>query len=313
MLISLTQNNTEIQKLVTFQATFEKLLAIIEAEEGISGDIIVQDSLTLMHNLLRYNVSNQVEIELWVTFLGRKTKDAYSFFFQIYFRETSCINEIPGLLGYVGDSEADHVPYSYEDWPPQTIANTVLVLQLCRILTEPDAVNTPINQKMMAQSGILLPIVQLGICSNAPSIVRTEALYAIAYVVRGNSEVQDMFAKTVVASPPRLVQGEIDPTAPQGLPRPAMVSLIAIAVAADPTIEYSYASRAAATFAVFSCLQENKDAQLVLTAMLKMPPEDNANSDFPGKSIRVSRNYVNPRISDLFHDRSSILGRISAT
>lgn len=187
------------------------------------------------------------------------------------------------MLGYVGDSEADHVPYSYEDWPPQTIANTVLVLQLCRILTEPDAVNTQVNQKIMAQSGILLPIVQLGICSNAPSIVRTEALYAIAYVVRGNTDVQDMFAKIVVASPPRLVQGEIDPTAPPGLPRPAMVSLIAVAVAADPTIDYSYASRAAATFAVFSCLQGNKDAQVVLTAMLKMPPEDNVNTDFPGK------------------------------
>lgn len=60
LLISLTRSNTEIQKLVTFQATFEKLLDIIEDEEGISGGIIVQDSLTLMHNLLRYNVSNQV-------------------------------------------------------------------------------------------------------------------------------------------------------------------------------------------------------------------------------------------------------------
>lgn len=64
LLISLTQNNTEIQKLVTFQATFEKLLSIIEAEEGISGDIVVQDSLTLMHNLLRYNVSNQVKTKM---------------------------------------------------------------------------------------------------------------------------------------------------------------------------------------------------------------------------------------------------------
>ena len=60
LLISLTRDNAEIQKLVTFQATFEKLLAVIEDEEGISGGIIVQDSLSLMHNLLRYNVSNQV-------------------------------------------------------------------------------------------------------------------------------------------------------------------------------------------------------------------------------------------------------------
>ena len=62
LLISLTRDNAEIQKLVTFQATFEKLLTVIEDEEGISGGIIVQDSLSLMHNLLRYNVSNQVSL-----------------------------------------------------------------------------------------------------------------------------------------------------------------------------------------------------------------------------------------------------------
>lgn len=64
LLIDLTRSNAEVQKLVTFQATFEKLLALIEEQEGISGDIIVQDSLTLMQNLLRYNVSDQVRKEM---------------------------------------------------------------------------------------------------------------------------------------------------------------------------------------------------------------------------------------------------------
>ncbi|KAG0166470.1 hypothetical protein DFQ28_008174 [Apophysomyces sp. BC1034] len=259
LLIALTRNNTEIQKLVTFQATFEKLLAIIEDQEGISGDIVVQDSLSLMHNLLRYNVSDQV-----------------------YFRETSCIQQIPGLLGYVGDSEADHVPFSYEEWPPQKVANTILVLQLIRILAEPDGVNTPVNQKVMAQSGIMLPIVQLGICSNAPSIVRTEAIYAIAYVIRGNTENQEIFAKTMVASPPKITEGQVDTTV-AGLPRPAMVSLIAIAVTADPELQYSYSSRAAATYGIFSCVEGNPDAQLVIAATMKMPPEDNVNAKFSDK------------------------------
>jgi hypothetical protein len=60
LLISLTETNADIQKIVAFGNTFERLLAIIEEEEGISGGIIVQDSLSLTHNLLRYNVSNQV-------------------------------------------------------------------------------------------------------------------------------------------------------------------------------------------------------------------------------------------------------------
>ncbi|KAI9316302.1 p115 like vesicle tethering protein [Dichotomocladium elegans] len=261
LLINLTQNNTEIQKIVAFQATFEKLLAVIEDEEGISGGIIVQDSLTLMHHLLRYNVSN-----------------------QIYFRETSCIQAIPGLLGYVGDSDADHVPFSYEDWPPQKIANTVLVLGLCRILTEPDGANTSINQKIIAQSNTLLPIVQLAVCSNAPSIVRTEALYSVAYLIYGNIANQDLFTKTVVACPLKIVNGEVvDSDAPVGLPRPAMVSLIAIALDADPSIQYSYSSRAAAAFAVLSSIEGHPDAQVVLAATLKTPPEDNANTQFADK------------------------------
>ncbi|KAI8047930.1 p115 like vesicle tethering protein [Thamnidium elegans] len=262
LLIGLTRSNTEIQKIVTFQATFEKLLTVIEEQEGISGDIVVQDSLTLMHNLLRYNVSDQV-----------------------YFRETSCIQQIPGLLGYVGDSDADHVPYSFEDWPPQKVANTVLVLQLIRILTEPDSSSTPINQKVMMQSGILLPIVQLGLCSNAPSIVRTEALYSIGYIVASNVDNQVLFAKVVVANPPMLSEeGQIDSSVLPGLPRPAMVSLISIAVNEDRAINYSYSSRAAATYAIYSCLEENPDAQLVLASTLKVPPEDNANVSFANKA-----------------------------
>ncbi|KAI8984524.1 p115 like vesicle tethering protein [Mycotypha africana] len=261
LLIGLTSNNTEIQKIVTFQATFEKLLTIIEEQEGISGDIIVQDSLTLMHNLLRYNVSDQV-----------------------YFRETSCIQQIPGLLGYVGDSDADHVPYSFEDWPPQKVANTVLVLQLIRILTEPDSSSTPINQKVMVQSGILLPIVQLGLCSNVPSIVRTEALYSIAYVLASNTENQDIFAKVVVASPPALTEeGQIDTSIEPALPRPAIVSLIAVAVDEDYGVSYSYSSRAAATYTVYSYLNGNPDAQLALVSTLNLPPEDNANTHYKDK------------------------------
>ncbi|ORZ23191.1 hypothetical protein BCR42DRAFT_404206 [Absidia repens] len=260
LLIELTKSNAEVQKLVTFQATFEKLLVLIEEQEGISGDIIVQDSLALMQNLLRYNVSD-----------------------QIYFRETSCIQQIPGLLGFVGDSEGDHIPYSFEEWPSQKVANTVAVLELVRTLAETDGATTTINQNVMVQSGILLPIIQLGICSNTPSIVRTAALYAIAYVIRDNEANQDVFTKTVVASPPSLIDGDIDPNVAPGLPRPAMVSLIAIAVTADSGLQYSYSSRAAAAFAVISCVDGNNNAQLVIASMLKMPPIDNENTDFADK------------------------------
>lgn len=212
------------------------------------------------------------------------------------------MQEIPGLLGYVGDSDADHVPYSYEDWPPQKLANTVLVLELIRILTEPDGANTGVNQKVLAHSGILLPVIQLGICSNAPPVVRTEAIYALAFVIRANAVNQDLFAKAVVASPSRLVDGVIDPEVPSGLPRPALVSLIALAVSADPDAHYSYGSRAAAAYAVCACVEENNDAQVVLASMLKTPPGDNINSNFAG-------NMKKGRLPKRGSDKSSVVDK----
>ncbi|ORX53063.1 hypothetical protein DM01DRAFT_1306029 [Hesseltinella vesiculosa] len=272
LLIELTRSNAEVQKMVTFQATFEKLLVLIEEQEGISGDIVVQDSLTLMQNLLRYNVSDQV-----------------------YFRETSCIQQIPGLLGYVGDSDADHIPFSFEDWPDQKIANTVAVLMLIRILAEPDGANTTVNQQVMMQSGMLLPVVQLALCSNAPAVVRTEALYALAYLMRDNELTQDQFTKTVVASPPSVDEKgtaateDVEPAAlvTRLPPRPAMVSLIAIAVNADQSFTYSYTSRAASAYAMYACVDGNHDTQLVIASMMKSPPVDNINTEYQDKPHSV--------------------------
>ncbi|KAG2185672.1 hypothetical protein INT44_002465 [Umbelopsis vinacea] len=260
LMISLTETNADIQKIVAFGNTFERLLAIIEEEEGISGGIIVQDSLSLTHNLLRYNVSN-----------------------QNYFRETSCIQQIPGLLGYVGDSNAEHVPYSYEDWPTQKVSNTILVLQLIRILTEPAGINTAVNQKVMAQSGILLPVIQLALCSNAPPRVRTEALYAIGYLVCANETNQTAFIRTMVANQPDFTTPNNDGSIPANVPRPALVSLISIAAASDTQNHYALSSRAAAAFAATCCIDDNHENQLVLAGTLQKVPEDNANSKFTDK------------------------------
>ena len=66
LLISLTESNADLQKIVAFENAFERLLAIIDEEGAISGGIIVQDCLQLVQNLLRYNVSNQVRRNVFV-------------------------------------------------------------------------------------------------------------------------------------------------------------------------------------------------------------------------------------------------------
>ena len=60
MLQSLISQNAEIQKILAFEGAFEKLLNIVTSEGGIEGGIVVQDSLTSIDGLLRFNVSNQV-------------------------------------------------------------------------------------------------------------------------------------------------------------------------------------------------------------------------------------------------------------
>ena len=60
LLLALTKSNAEIQKIVAFENAFEKLLGIIIEEGASDGDIIVQDCIELIHNLLQFNVSNQV-------------------------------------------------------------------------------------------------------------------------------------------------------------------------------------------------------------------------------------------------------------
>ncbi|KAJ3336905.1 Vesicle-mediated ER to Golgi transport protein, partial [Kappamyces sp. JEL0680] len=59
LLIKLTSTNADIQKIVAFENAFERLFSIIAEEGSVEGNITVQDCLQLMHNLLRYNASNQ--------------------------------------------------------------------------------------------------------------------------------------------------------------------------------------------------------------------------------------------------------------
>ena len=52
--------NADLQKIVAFSGAFEKLFDIIRQEGGVDGGIVVQDALTVVGSLLRFNVSNQV-------------------------------------------------------------------------------------------------------------------------------------------------------------------------------------------------------------------------------------------------------------
>ena len=75
LLIALAKDNESLQKIIVFEGALDRIFSVVGEEGWSEGGIIVQDSLELLNNLLRNNVSNQV-----------------------YFRETSCIPHIPTLL-----------------------------------------------------------------------------------------------------------------------------------------------------------------------------------------------------------------------
>jgi hypothetical protein len=120
--------NADFQKIVAFSGAFEKLFEIIDKEGGIDGGIVVQDTLTAVGSLLRFNVSNQVRSR---TPLGARL------IWQNYFRELALIPSIPPILGFpagLAPSAQSPDDYCLQYWPEQKIYNTGLVLGLIRML-----------------------------------------------------------------------------------------------------------------------------------------------------------------------------------
>ncbi|KAJ1654168.1 Vesicle-mediated ER to Golgi transport protein [Dispira simplex] len=257
LLIDLSEQNADIQKIVAFQGAFERLLEIIEQEGGIRGGIVVQDCLQLMHNLLRYNVSN-----------------------QNFFRETSCIHRLPELFS----TEMDNFnikPYEQEEefqWSEQNVGNAVYLLQMVRLLVVPGNLNTTANQDTIYHCDMFSPLVQLCLSPDTPQPVKAETLYCLGDVIRGNARNQDVFMRTTITVVPDQSTAED----PKLIPEPVIVSIVAMAV--GTSAEYTYTVRSAATYLTLCYVHENVDTQLALASTLTPPPSDNPNSHLDGTS-----------------------------
>ena len=62
LLPAMLAGNPDLQKIVAFSGAFEKLFEILNQEGGSDGGIVVQDAITVLGCLLRFNVSNQVSV-----------------------------------------------------------------------------------------------------------------------------------------------------------------------------------------------------------------------------------------------------------
>ncbi|KAJ1985767.1 Vesicle-mediated ER to Golgi transport protein [Dimargaris cristalligena] len=258
LLVALTEDSAEIQKIVAFQGGFDRLLDIITHESGIRGGIIVQDCLQLLHNLLRYNVSN-----------------------QNFFRETSCISRLPVLLSTQPDGGDTGRSYDAEEafeWNEQSSANAIHLLDTIRLLVVPGNLNTRANQDSIYHCDLFSPLVQLALAPGTPAAVRAQALYCLGDIVRGNARNQDIFSRITVTVVPESAFGDD----PKLIPEPVILSVLATAVSGQS--ETTYAARSAATYLVLSYTYDNPDTPLTLVSTLIPPPEDNPHSDLVGSA-----------------------------
>ncbi|KAG0158668.1 hypothetical protein PDIDSM_6187 [Penicillium digitatum] len=170
LLIALTPASEELQKLVAFENAFEILFTLIEAEGALThGTEVVEDCLSLLAHLLRFNVSN-----------------------QSFFRETGCVKRVTQLL-----HECQQEPEDNELVPQWTLVhrdkNVWGLLAIIQLFLIRGGMSTPINQTAFWQNGVTEQALSIAFGQKFSVSVTSKALSTCADLIRGNSPLQERF------------------------------------------------------------------------------------------------------------------------
>ncbi|GAA5832882.1 hypothetical protein JCM11251_000516 [Rhodosporidiobolus azoricus] len=179
LMIALATQNADIQKLLAFEGAFDKLFGIVRSEGGIgSGGIVVQDCLAAVGGLLRYNISN-----------------------QNYFRETSCIPLLAPLLLFPRPnalSPQSLSTFAFQSWSEQKVINAGLVISLVRMLVGGAGSGRLANQKALLQTGLTRCLMELALASNAPAVLKSQSLNALADILRLSPDNQSLLTSLII-------------------------------------------------------------------------------------------------------------------
>lgn len=170
LLIALTPSSQELQKLVAFENAFDLIFSLIEAEGSLRhGSGVVEDCLSLLANLLRFNVSN-----------------------QSYFREIGCIARLAKLLAQSlrEDNPDEPVPQWALAHRDKNLWGILAIVQLFLIR---GGMSTPMNQTAFWQSGVLEQVLYIAFSQAFNIRVRSKAFATCADLIRGNSSLQERF------------------------------------------------------------------------------------------------------------------------
>ncbi|KAJ5490894.1 hypothetical protein N7539_002461 [Penicillium diatomitis] len=177
LMIALTPSSEELQKLIAFENAFEIIFSLIEAEGALTlGTEVVEDCLTLLAHLLKFNVSN-----------------------QSFFRETGCSKNLTKLL-----HECQMEPAQAEDSPAQWTAlhrdkNVWGLLAIIQLFLVRGGLGTTTNQTIFWQNGVTEQVLSIAFGQKFSVNVTAKALSTCADLIRGNSPLQERFGDIEVS------------------------------------------------------------------------------------------------------------------
>jgi hypothetical protein len=151
LLSDLTQSSTELQKLVAFENTFDRVFSVIHEEGSLTqGGIIVQDCLDLLATLIQHNPSN-----------------------QSLFRETGCVSKLAALLREVHSPSQGEG--SEEQWPsPQKDKNIWGLLAIIRLFLKDGGLGVQENQGAFFKHGLLQQVLDLAFSGSTEAPIKAE-------------------------------------------------------------------------------------------------------------------------------------------
>ena len=178
LLNDLSQSSSELQKLFVFENAFEKIFSMIQGDGSLTqGGIVVQDCLSLLAKLVRFNASNQTT-----------------------FRETGGVAKFAELLP--GAKKARKAPAKSEDdddWvSPQSDKNIWGLLAILRMFLVKGSTSTLPNQNAFQKHGLLQQVLNMAFDPSTTIPIKVEALNACADMIRGNARLQEGFAQLQV-------------------------------------------------------------------------------------------------------------------
>ncbi|KAI6780303.1 Intracellular protein transport protein-like protein [Emericellopsis cladophorae] len=188
LLIYLTHNSIDIQKLVAFENAFDRIFNVVAADGSLAeGGRSVEDCFILLVNLLRRNKTN-----------------------QSLFRESGCIAKLAELLAQLLEAQSQEPEIA--EWAlAQRNRNLYAFLAVVRLFLT-GSKGTAQNQAAFWKQGLAFSVLQLAFSHEAHATIKGEALVTVGDLIRSNASMQETFAQLMVTAPLQEIHDNDDKT-----------------------------------------------------------------------------------------------------